>query len=271
MKKMPDSQSDLSGYYTPEFYATRLDGSRKSAEIIVPLILARVKARSVVDVGCGTGAWLAVFSANGISDFHGFDGEYVDRSILDIPASAFTPTDLSLPLRASRRFELAVCLEVGEHLPETSAATLVQSLVGLADVVMFSAAPPGQGGMNHINEQWPEYWAALFERHGYRALDCIRPGVWNNPEVDWWYAQNTFVYASEHALKTNPGLGRMDTSLSNLSFHLVHPKSVDRLLAHLSAIREEYRTPGVLWCVRALAFSIKHAILSRLSKPAKNP
>ena len=92
-----------------------------------------------------------------------------------------------------------MCLEVAEHLPETAAASLVESLVNLSSVVLFSAAIPMQGGTNHINEQWPEYWRRLFQVHGYRMLDLIQREIWKNAAVKFWYRQNTFLFVADRA------------------------------------------------------------------------
>src|SRR5438034_7185725 len=53
------------------------------------------------------------------------------------------------------------------------------------------------GGTHHINEQWPSYWIAFFQENGFQALDCIRPSIWNNEKVAWWYAQNMFAFIKD--------------------------------------------------------------------------
>jgi hypothetical protein len=94
------------------------------------------------------------------------------------------------------RFDLAISVEVAEHLPPSHSGRFVKELVALAPVVLFSAAIPLQGGVDHQNERWQSYWQGLFEREGYRALDVIRPRVWDDPEVTPFYAQNALLYAS---------------------------------------------------------------------------
>src|SRR5262249_19580791 len=150
-----------------------------------------------VDVGCGTGPWLKAFMRAGIPSVTGVDGSYVNPGQLRIPQSSFIAKDLTKPLNLDRKFDLCISMEVAEHLPPARAASFVADLVSLAPVVLFSAAVPEQGGTNHINEQWPEYWRDLFEKHEYRVIDCIRPKIWNDRRVDYFYRQNSLIFADK--------------------------------------------------------------------------
>jgi SAM-dependent methyltransferase len=210
--------------YNRAFFESIADGSLRSAEIIVPLLLQRIRPTSVVDVGCGDGAWLHVFERHGVTDVFGVDGDYVPRSQLRIPTQAFQAADLSQPLRLERQFDLALSLEVGEHLPPASGPAFIESLVRLAPVIVFSAAIPGQGGTNHVNEQWQSYWAALFEERGYYPIDCIRPITWNHPEVELWYAQNCLVYVHADALESYPEWRATTLQSAPAPLDLVHPR-----------------------------------------------
>lgn len=200
--------------YDAAFFAALTEGSRRSADRIVPVVVDVIAPRSVIDVGCGTGEWLAAFRAAGIEDVLGLDGDYADRAQLHIPASAFEAVDLSQPLRIARRFDLAISLEVAEHLPPERGESFVADLAALAPVVLFSAAVPDQGGIDHIAERWQDEWAVLFARHGLRPLDVVRPVVWDDENVESWYAQNTLLYVPE------------DSALrgSDWPLRLVHPR-----------------------------------------------
>lgn len=170
-----------------------------SARIVVPtvtLILGRIN--SVCDFGCAGGAWLSIWRANG-AEICGIDGDYVDRKGLMIPVMDFHPLDLARPIRLERRFDLVQCLEVAEHLPEGSARTLVSSLAAHSDRVLFSAAPPGQGGLGHLNEQPYQYWRMLFSDLGFSMFDCVRPKIATHRQVMPWYRYNTFVFAHNMA------------------------------------------------------------------------
>jgi SAM-dependent methyltransferase len=183
--------------YTKRFYAGQRDRSRSSAETILPPILDAVQPSSVVDVGCGVGTWLSAVLAAGVVDVLGLDGAWVKPDSLEIPVECFKAADLRQSVGLDRQFDLALCLETGEHLPVKRAAGLVADLVDLAPAVLFSAAIPGQGGTDHLNEQWPDFWADLFASHGYRCVDAIRWQHWTDERVEFWYVQNAFLYVAE--------------------------------------------------------------------------
>ena len=193
--------NNASRIYSSEFFAAQADGSARSAAVIVPLVLSLLEVRSVIDVGCGVGPWAAEFLANGVPDVWGVDGDYVDRSQLRIPSERFLARDLSRSLTFDRTFDLAVCLEVAEHLPASRASGLVADLTSLAPCVLFSAAIPGPTGTNHINSQYLPYWVNLFQACGYEGIDPIRPQIWGNDLVEWFYQQDTVMFVTqEHAL-----------------------------------------------------------------------
>jgi len=207
--------------YDAQFYARIGDGSRRSAAILLRIVFDLVRPHSVVDVGCGVGSWAAVALDLGGAEVLGIDGDYVDRGQLQIPHACFMPCDLRNPLRLERGFDLAISLEVAEHLPAECAETFVESLVRLAPVVLFSAAVPGQGGDHHVNEQWPAYWAELFARYDFEAVDCVRPRVWNDEQIGFWYRQNTILYARRDYLTRHPELRSIGARGQPLP--LVHP------------------------------------------------
>lgn len=195
----------MSAQYDSSFYQQQLAGSLVSARALLPILFKYYTPKSIVDVGCGVGTWLKAAMDLGIADVLGLDGEYVDRNLLQIPESSFRATDLRRRVTADQRFDLAMCLEVAEHLPFHRAETFVRDLVALSDVVLFSAAIPYQGGMDHINEQWLEFWAILFQRYGYVPCDFLRRQYWGDPSVDFWYSQNLIVFCtSKHAADTFP-------------------------------------------------------------------
>jgi SAM-dependent methyltransferase len=219
----PTLQGRHADGYDRTYYADLSAGSDPSAQTIAPWIQALLIPRSVVDVGCGVGSWLRAFMDLGVEDVVGLDGDWVPQSELRIPRDRFRTVDLRVPPPPERRFELAMCLEVAEHLPQSAARGLVEVLVGLAPVVLFSAAAPGQRGHDHFNEQWPDYWASRFDDHRYAAFDVVRPRFWNDPSVKWWYPQNALLYAERGSEVGRRIELEMGPPLEEAPPSLVHP------------------------------------------------
>jgi SAM-dependent methyltransferase len=170
-------------------------GSLASARVVCPLLVGWLKPESVLDVGCGAGAWCKIWRETGVADVLGVDGDYVDRAGLLIDQSEFRSQDLSRAFDLGRTFSLVVSLEVAEHVAVSSADTFVESLSRHGDVVLFSAAVPGQGGEFHVNEQPLRYWRERFAQQGFRCFDPLRPRILVQREVEPWYRYNTLLYA----------------------------------------------------------------------------
>lgn len=210
--------------YDEGFYALMRSSGRASADVVVPLLLQWLRPRSVIDVGCALGTWLAAFAEGGVEDLLGLDGPDVEPSFLDIPAAGFRTVDLAAQVvMEARRWDVAVSLEVAEHLPPERAEGFVADLARLAPVVVFSAAVPHQGGTHHVNEQWPDYWSRLFAQHGLHALDVLRPLVWGDDRVAWWYQQNLVLYVTAEARRVHPSLDHLARWPGEHPARLVHP------------------------------------------------
>jgi hypothetical protein len=237
--------------YDKQFFDAQQHASLASAKHIVPLLIQWIAPKRVVDVGCGVGTWLSVFQEHGVEEILGIDGDYVERTMLHIPETAFMSHDLGKPLTTPHRFDLVLSLEVAEHLSQHHATTFVESLVSLGDVIAFSAAVPWQGWGDglHLNEQWPDYWVGLFRQNAYEPIDCIRPKIWANQHVCWWYAQNMLLFVKREHLMKYMHLHTSGTQVPPLS--LVHPK----LLAEY-ANTESLSIRRKCWILRRTAESI---------------
>jgi SAM-dependent methyltransferase len=196
-----------SKHYTRSFFEGHENGALLSAKKVIPLINEIVRPKSVIDVGCGVGNWLKVWQEDvGIENIRGIEGPYLSPALLQIPAKYVHFQDLKQAFEIEDRFDLAMSLEVAEHLPPGSAEHFVRSLTKLSDVILFSAAIVGQEGTYHVNEQPPEYWAEIFSKYGYVAVDYIRDKIWNDNEIEWWYQQNLLIYVKQSALDNYPEL-----------------------------------------------------------------
>lgn len=200
--------------YDSQFLSYGRSVATKSARVIVPILQEALCPTSVLDLGCGRGAWLEVWKACGAPDVLGVDGDYVDRTDLAVNESEFCARDLGGTIDLRRRFDLVESLEVAEHLPESRAGGFVADLCRHGDIVLFGAAPPGQGGEQHINEQPYDYWRAFFEELGYEAFDFVRPQIASRRDVAPWYRYNTLLYVKRESIESLPQSVRR-TRLSN--------------------------------------------------------
>jgi len=210
--------------YSDSFYESLPEIAHLSAKEIVPLILELIQPKSIIDVGCRLGTWLSVFKEYGIEDFLGVDGYYIDKKMLQIPEEKFYQHDLEKPFKIDNKFDLVISLEVAEHLPSKCAEMFIDSLMKLGSVILFSAAIPLQGGTNHVNEQWPDYWTKYFNKNGYRVVDCVRKKVWQNDNVGYWYAQNMLMFVKQDYLERHHLLKREFENTITSQLSVVHPK-----------------------------------------------
>lgn len=216
-------------------------GSLQSARLIVPIVLELLQSKParVVDIGCGLGAWLLAFKENGAEVLQGLDGAYLDPAQLLIGQNQFKAVNLGQLEEIQGEWDMAICLEVVEHLSPDAGSSLIDAITRVAPVVLFSAALPGQNGRGHINLQWPAYWEQIFASNGYRRLDPIRRHIWQDNRIEWWYRQNLYLYVSNAALSKSERLQMEVARTPNLRDEWVHMSVVsqtDSLTATLGKI-----------------------------------
>ena len=195
----------MSHQYNTDFMTYTDRTSRFAAQTIAAILRGWFSIDSLLDVGCAKGTWLSVWRDAGVVDIHGVDGDYVGRDTLVIPVDRFSARDLSQSFDFSRRFDLVQSLEVAEHIQAAAADLFVDNLVRHASgLILFSAAPPGQGGEFHVNERPYDYWRQKFAVHGYVACDCLRPRLAGNQQISFWYRYNTLLYVHRNRLSEAP-------------------------------------------------------------------
>lgn len=190
--------------YNGSFFDFITDSAIRSADAVVPIVKQLLPIESVVDVGCGCGVWTRAWKRAGVQTVVGVDGDYVDRERLVIDEESFVSHDLTAPLDLRRKFDLVQSLEVAEHLEAACADTFIDSLVRHGDIILFSAALPGQGGIHHVNEQPFAYWRDRFVQRGFVLLDPIRTRILSNENVAWWYRYGILVYVRNSRLSSLP-------------------------------------------------------------------
>lgn len=150
--------------------------------------------KSVVDIGCGQGTWLAAAEELGATKLTGLDGPWVDPATLFSNNISFRAVNLESDFQSDEKFDLCICVEVAEHVSPDGAHRFVKNLCAMSEVVLFSAAIRQQGGVMHVNEQRQSYWANLFKDAGYECIDLFRPLFWTDQRVETWYRQNALLY-----------------------------------------------------------------------------
>lgn len=203
--------------------------------IIVPLIIELFNPKSVVDIGCGIGTFLHIFNEMGVQDLLGLDGVWVNKKELskNISLDYFKEIDLEKGIHLERKFDLAICLEVLEHVDSKYSDIVIKNITELSDIIIFSAAIPGQVGQNHVNEQWLEYWEEKFSNNGFKFHDVFRPIFWNNEELAVWYKQNMFLVVRDN-LKIDFDIihKHFDTRIKNY----IHPGFYNQRVSEISQL-----------------------------------
>jgi len=211
-------------FYNAQFYSGQADNSYQSAKEVLKVLFDIYRPRSIVDFGCGQGTWLTAAEELGVADLKGYDGDWVDTSKLYSKNINFEPVNLDQKVEVEKKYDLAISLEVAEHLKEKSAKNFVQSICNASDVILFSPAIKGQGGTNHINEQWQSYWIDLFKNNKYNCFDIIRSQIWDDENVEWWYRQNTFVFVNKGV-----AMDRLEMESASL-YDVIHPIAFSRVV-----------------------------------------
>ena len=171
--------------YSVQFYELEAQVAHESAEVVLPVVLEKTGAKSVIDVGCGTGAWAAVALNLGCTI------EAVDFGVPEhLKLVNIVEHDLNHVAYPCKGWDLAICLETAEHLDPEAGPYLIRGL-SEARSVLFSAATPGQPGVGHINTRPHAYWHALFARYGFIPTH-IGPDF--GPPVASFYVRNLFLY-----------------------------------------------------------------------------
>ena len=187
--------------YNKTFYSGQMAGSMLSAEHIIPQVidmLSPIQVKSVVDFGCGVGGWLSYFlRLNPSGSVFGLDTGKPDKKQLQISEKDYKRVDLSKAVNLNRKFDLCMSLEVAEHIPSECAENFVDNLCRHADIILFSAAIPGQGGIGHINEQLLSYWVEKFRKRSYILYDIVRPCIWEDRDIEVHYKQNVVLFIKD--------------------------------------------------------------------------
>jgi hypothetical protein len=189
--------------YDQAFYAAQMYRSKEGADLILDYLFGIIGVPdSIIDFGCGAGGWLKAAQELGVEKVHGIEGEWISEVDTLVPQENIFKIDLAKELIHGNlqfgRYGLAISLEVAEHLPITAAKPLVQAMIDSSDIILFGAAIPGQGGVNHINEQYQSYWQELFIERGFLSFDIVRPHFWTCDRISEDKRQNPILFVQNN-------------------------------------------------------------------------
>jgi SAM-dependent methyltransferase len=253
----------LHGFYDPHYHDDKREPARRAAERILPIVLSLVDVESMVDVGCGPGSWLVAAQRLGIPRLTGVEGAWArawfDDEAEGLRAYELVFANLEDELRLPTSYDLAICIEVVEHLSPARGESFIADLCRCAPHVLLGAAIPGQQGPNHLNTRWLSYWATSFAAHRFRPIDVVREQVWNDDALLLPVRQNPVLFVRDDCYERAAARARALPSPSIGALDLVHP---DLYTEYMHALRVA-KTLGVRDRMKAAA-GIPSAALRRL-------
>lgn len=227
-ERMQIRNLEMKKIYDEKFYEVESESALSAAQMILPYVVERLGCKRIVDFGCGTGEWLETAKkCKGVEHVLGLDGSYV-KDYLKIASNEFRACDLKERIELDAKYDLAISLEVAEHLPEEKAEIFIGNLVRAADIILFSASVPYQGGTSHMNEQYPSYWKRLFRERGFAMCDCLRAKFWDDRRIDMCYRQNMFIFCRE---EMKPEVSRKFAGNNRLT-DVIHPDLWEKERTH---------------------------------------
>lgn len=202
---------NLDDFYDNNFFDINLDEGKQLAEWFIPLNIKLFNFKSIADIGCGTGHYLKSCLDNGITDIMGVEGSESAFSKLQIDKKYVIKHDLRKPFIFNKKSDLALSIEVAEHIDKKYSDIYVKTLCDASDTIVMTAAPPGQGGTAHVNEQTCEWWAKKFEMNNYflnlkitaelkkEITNCKQKGKF----VTVWFEPNIMVFQNKSINEKN--------------------------------------------------------------------
>ena len=151
--------------YDEDFFNS-LQKYRPTYHFLADIIVEHLKPRSVIDWGCGCGFLLEKLLEHGITDIHGIEGS--EAAISSIPKDLIPFIDIAdVLLCDAGGYDLAISIEVAEHIKEKNAAKFVNNICNSSNkYIWWTAAVPGQKGTGHVNLQPQSYWEDIFKEVG---------------------------------------------------------------------------------------------------------
>lgn len=173
--------------YDSEFFDDANQMKVKTAEQVAAVINSFFNFNTLFDIGCGMGLY-----TNELCKFRKMvlGCDYSDSAVKMASKDFLVfKADVTKPILVNQIFDLVMCFEVAEHIHPRYSSQLVSNCTAFGNTVIFTAAPVGQGGVGHINEQPYEFWIDLFEKHNFRynrpLSEAVRKKMQDEDIVPW--------------------------------------------------------------------------------------
>ncbi|MBW1872771.1 MAG: hypothetical protein JRJ19_11945 [Deltaproteobacteria bacterium] len=195
---------NLAQQYDQEFFSEwgRTNSAYvSSAKTVIDVLFENFKPGRVIDLGCGCGVHSYFLRKKGV--------EVVCLDGVQPPEEHSFVSDIhirDLTVRFDNiwgDFDLALCLDVGEHIPKDLSGIFLENITSFCDTLLLACAPPGQGGHHHVNEQPKRYWIKRLAEHrfGYNRkrtgilLETFKKNrtefMWMNEHISVYERQNS--------------------------------------------------------------------------------
>ena len=188
--------------YNSSYHKNQSNKSYVYGKEIIPFLKESFSINSVIDIGSGICGFLKAANEFDIEDVIGVDGDYVNPNDLLVKKENFIPYNLENKLNLKRKFDLVVSLETAEHIDKKFAQTFIDTITSLGNLVLFSAAQIGQGGVNHVNCQSLQYWEDLFNLFNFeKHSNIVYEFTKDKEHISQWYRKNAVLYKKKKTLK----------------------------------------------------------------------
>lgn len=167
-----------------------ISDEKEQAKHLSEILGEMYSPKNVIDIGCNEGLYLEGFSGCKVLGID-FDAHSLAKATVPV-----IRLDITKPLDLPR-YDLAICLEVLEHIPSEDSDAVLDNICRASDTIVFTAAQPGAGGVGHINCQPKDHWRARFKDRGYeeatKETEYITQHLKEKSGIMGWLLDNLMI------------------------------------------------------------------------------
>lgn len=209
--------------FNKKYYDSFKKGSYEFGLVLDEILNKKISYSKVVDFGCGSCDFIYGFTQKNNIKFLGMDShdEIIESKYLELN-SKYIKTNIIEPIKNIEKFDISFCLEVLEHINNIDSLKVVNNLIHSSDLIIFSSAHKGQGGLSHINEQDLDYWINVFNNNNYLCFDYLRSKIQSNNKIPYYYKYNTVMFINKRNDKLIKIFGDFQITKNNFKTSLIY-------------------------------------------------